>query len=884
MSVLRRTQLCFILASFAVAPVAWAASPPSSLDGYALFARERMVTRNLRAGDGALGVNAGSFTGKGSLRATGEIVAATATLDPSTECGALFVNTLAGSGPGCVTSGTVPSPIIADVPVACGYPPVFPACNSAAKLVVKSGQTVLPPGVYGDVQVKSSGAPATLELTGGSYVFCSLRVGRHGSVLFRDDTQVHVAGNLKLGVQSRLAPADGLAAPLDAQVFVAGKGVTLDRESRLLAGLCAPSAKLKVNRARIQGGAVARDIKASQSTVLRPYEETRAACAAHNPLRNLYFGDLHVHTALSFDAQAFDVQTTPAEAYDFAKGAPVALPPLDINGEGTQVIQLERPLDFAAVTDHSEYLGEVEECTTPGSPNYNSPTCATYRGEVFNAVRTFGIQLATPDPTRFADVCAPNGQECAIQGAAVWQRVQDAAEDAYDRTSACTFTSFVGYEYTSALNVSNQHRNVIFRNERVPYPTTCFEETHPQGLWSQLAAGCLDAETGCDVLVIPHNPNESNGNMFAVEYPGAGSVAAERVQAANRAAIEPLVEIYQHKGDSECMNGLSGVIGASDEQCEFEKDPRNFIDCGNGTGGGGVSRFGCFSRNDFVRGVLLTGLKEDERLGVNPYRLGVIASTDTHNGTPGAVDERDFIGQRGTDDDTPAKQLGNGVLTPGGIQFSPGGIVGVWAEENSRPSIFDALRRREVYGTSGPRIAVRFFGGWGLDPGLCTDPDMLSDAYAGGVPMGSVLDPQAAAAPSFLVSAQRDPGTMARPGTQLQRVQIVKGWIDAGQSHQEVFDVAGDPDNGATVDTDTCVTSGPGEDELCTVWTDPSFDPAQSAFYYVRVLENPTCRWSTITCNALAPVDRPPSCTDPDVKKTVQERAWSSPIWYRPGA
>ena len=179
---------------------------------------------------------------------------------------------------------------------------------------------------------------------------------------------------------------------------------------------------------------------------------------------------------------------------------------------------------------------------------------------------------------------------------------------------------------------------------------------------------------------------------------------------------------------------------------------------------------------------------------------------------------------------------------------------------------------------------MRFFGGWGLDPGLCTDPDMISDAYATGVPMGSVLDPRTAAAPSFLVSAQRDPGTMARPGTQLQRVQVVKGWIEAGQSHQEVFDVAGDPDNGATVDTDTCVATGPGEDELCTVWTDPSFDPAAAAFYYVRVLENPTCRWSTITCNALAPMDRPASCTDPDVKKTVQERAWSSPIWYRPGA
>jgi hypothetical protein len=330
------------------------------------------------------------------------------------------------------------------------------------------------------------------------------------------------------------------------------------------------------------------------------------------------------------------------------------------------------------------------------------------------------------------------------------------------------------------------------------------------------------------------------------------------------------------------MNGLSGVIGASDEQCEFEKDPRNFVDCGNATGGGGAARGGCFSRLDFVRNVLLAGIAEDQRLGVNPYRLGIIASTDTHNGTPGAVDEATFQGHRGTDDATPATQLGNGVLTPGGIQFSPGGIVGVWAEENSRPSIFDALRRREVFGTSGPRIAVRFFGGWNLPANLCTDPDMLSDAYAAGVPMGSLLDPPGAAAPSFLISAARDPGTLARPGTQLQRVQVVKGWVDAAGWHEEVFDVAGNGNNGATVDIDTCVVSGPGDDTLCAVWTDPGFDASRHAFYYVRVLENPTCRWSTINCNALAPVDRPPSCSDPDVAKTVQERAWSSPIWYRP--
>jgi hypothetical protein len=248
------------------------------------------------------------------------------------------------------------------------------------------------------------------------------------------------------------------------------------------------------------------------------------------------------------------------------------------------------------------------------------------------------------------------------------------------------------------------------------------------------------------------------------------------------------------------------------------------------------------------------------------------------------VDEGAFIGHRGADDDTPANRLGEGQFYIGGYRFSPGGLTGIWAEENSRPSLFDALRRREVFGTSGTRLSVRLFGGWHLPAGMCGDPEMVRTAYRDGVSMGGFLGaPQSgAAAPSFLVAALRDPGTVAHPGTPLQRVQIVKGWLEAGVSHQQVFDVAGDPNNGATVDDATCVASGPGADSLCTVWTDPSFDPAQHAFYYGRVLENPTCRWSAYTCNALAPADRPPSCSDPNVPRTIQERAWTSPIWYQP--
>jgi hypothetical protein len=617
------------------------------------------------------------------------------------------------------------------------------------------------------------------------------------------------------------------------------------------------------------------------------YVEAREPCADHNPLRNVYYGDLHVHTTYSFDAHAFDVGTTPDQAYRFAQGAPVALPPLDASGHGTQTLRIAQPLDFAAVTDHSEYLGEVEVCTTPGSATYDSATCQAYRGDVYSAVRQFGVDLTGKPPRRFADICGADNQICLQQAAAVWQREQDAAAAAYDRSAQCAFTSFVAYEYSASTGASTLHRNVIFRNDHVPLPISVFEAATPQRLWAQLKAACLDGDIGCDVLAIPHNSNESNGRMFLVEYPGATSIDEERAQAAFRAAMEPLVEIYQHKGNSECLNGLSGIMGAPDELCEFERRrPAPFFDCGDGTGSFGSAGQGCVSRLDYVRNVLLAGLKEEERLGVNPYRLGIIASTDTHNGSPGATEESTFIGHRGTDDDTPAQQLGNGVLTDGGLIFGPGGLTAVWAEENSRPSIFDALRRKEVFGTSGTRIAVRFFGGWSYPDSLCSDPDLIRKGYAGGVPMGSVLTaaPPGSTAPTFLISALRDPGNDIRPGTPLQRLQVIKGWIANGEAHQQVFDVAGDPSNGASVDETTCVPQGVGAEALCTVWTDPAFDPTQHAFYYVRAIENPTCRWSTYVCNRLAPVDRPPACSDPKTPKSVQERAWTSPIWYEPSA
>lgn len=616
-----------------------------------------------------------------------------------------------------------------------------------------------------------------------------------------------------------------------------------------------------------------------------PADDAREPCADRNQLRNLYFGDLHVHTALSFDAWVFDVRPDPAEAYRFARGEPLDLPPLDAAGRGTQRVQIDRPLDFAAVTDHSEFLGEQAICLDDGAAGSDSPGCVSFRGGGTTGQAVFGVQTSLPAPVRDPATCGEDGARCREAAGQVWQSIVEAAEAAYDRSSSCSFTTLIGYEYTANPGGSSQHRNVLFRSSRVPPPISYMEQPTAVGFWSELRRTCFDAGDGCDVLAIPHNPNQSNGNLFRVEYPGATSLAEERAFAERRSALEPIVEIFQHKGDSECANVLSGILGAADELCHFEKMRRPpFDDCGDGTGAGGTGFGGCVSRRDYVRGVLLEGLREEERIGANPFRLGFIGSSDTHDATPGAVAEERFIGHRGNLDDEPSERLVAGGARSG-VLFNPGGLAAVWAEENSREAIFDALRRREVYATSGPRIAVRFFGGFGLGEDLCSDPAMIERADRAGVPMGAVLDRAARAdsAPSFLVSALRDPGTAERRGTALQRIQIVKGWVEDGARHQKVFEVAGDPQNGASVDLETCTPTGPGFDSLCAVWTDPEFRAEHHAFYYARVVENPSCRWTAFACNALAATDRPESCTDPELEATIQERAWTSPIWWIPG-
>jgi Protein of unknown function (DUF3604) len=639
---------------------------------------------------------------------------------------------------------------------------------------------------------------------------------------------------------------------------------------------------------------VATLVTASAQNVPGPWArtESRQPCASYDVLRQPYFGDTHVHTAYSSDAVFAGTREDPRGAYRFAEGQAIGLPPYDAGGAPTRTAQLRRPLDFTAVTDHAEQFGEIQICLTPGYPGYDSSDCVSARAQlatpppplpsqlppfaVISFLLNYGVVVP---PTRFS-WCGVDNVDCLTEASLIWQDTQAAAEEFYDRSTACTFTSFVGYEWSGQPGGNNLHRNVIFRNAVVPaMPTSYMEQPTPQGLWSRLDADCLQGLPGCDVLAIPHNPNVSGGLMFAPTNADGSPLTAS--DAFFRASMEPLVEINQHKGDSECR---PGVGGSTDEICGFEKNNRlqlfNPVSDPNQT----------FPALNYVRNALKEGLAQEQALGVNPFKLGLIGSTDTHNATPGGTEEQDFganghLGLR--DHATPVYMLQR--VTPAGIEATPGGLAVVWAEENSRDALFAAMRRREVYGTSGSRPILRFFGG--RESSLhCGDPAFVEAAYRGGVPMGGDVGPvRGDRSPRFGVLAFKDPGTPSSPGAALQQVQIVKGWVDAaGQSHEKVFDVAGNPQNGAGVDTTTCAPTGTGFDSLCAVWSDPDFDASERAFYYARVLENPTCRWSTylcnaqgIDCNAAVPSGYE-ECCNPIVPKTIQERAWSSPIWYHP--
>ncbi|MGI9286616.1 MAG: DUF3604 domain-containing protein, partial [Pseudomonadales bacterium] len=611
-------------------------------------------------------------------------------------------------------------------------------------------------------------------------------------------------------------------------------------------------------------------------------------CADNSSLRNAYFGDLHVHTTYSWDGAGRGMSTTPDQAYRFARGEAVGIPPYDSEGNGLRTVQLERPLDFAAVTDHAESIGEVNLCISPGSERFDSEACRAFRGEdkYGPLPKTMSPMMAIMSNTRADGMCGTDGALCRNATLAAWQIMQQAAEGWYDRSSECSFTTFHGYEYTWAPWANRVHRNVIFRNEVIPeLPVSTVDETEPDGLWRRLKELCLDTDGDCDVLAIPHNPNHASGRMFPLSD-SSDPIEARRARAQLATDMEPLVEMIQIKGESECRNELWGVTGAPDEFCDLEKwDPLEEVkDCEGGVGIGKSLGRGCVSRNDYARYAIAAGLAEERKLGVNPYRLGFIGSTDTHNGIPGDVEEWNWEGSTGLSDAEPEKRLKTR------IQRNPGGLVGVWAEENSRDALFDAMRRREVFATSGPRMTVRFFAGWGdfsaddeHGTPWCDRSDALQAAYNSGVPMGSDLLGPSEAAPFFAINARRDPGTAVHPGGLLERIQVIKVMVkEDGNYHQEIFDVAGGP-TGATVNVNTCALRGPGADNLCTVWRDPDFNTLQSAAYYVRVIENPSCRWTTWTCLSLPEGKKPALCSNSSEAKATQERAWSSPIWYSPG-
>jgi hypothetical protein len=646
------------------------------------------------------------------------------------------------------------------------------------------------------------------------------------------------------------------------------------------------------------------------------YSEEREPCADYTPERRAFFGDFHVHTAWSFDASTQDTRNMPADAYRFAKGAPMGIQPYDENDQPTRTVQLDRPLDFTAVTDHSEFMGEVRICTNPELDGYWHPVCLVHRYFPQYSFATFGA-AGLSYKTRLGP-CGDNDEYCFAQAADTWAEIQQATEDAYDRSADCTFTSFNGYEWTaSAETGQNLHHNVIFKNDRVPDRAMSWIETPSQvDLWDYLDAECVEGKPGCDAAVIPHNSNLGGGLMFESARISNREIPSEPVtasEARRRARWNVLFEVMQHKGSSECDNRLP--TWADEQYCDFEKLPYDRFG-GKNTGAlrftdyeGVASFFGMDvpetappTEANFLRYALKKGLRQQAELGANSFRFGLISSTDTHIAAPGLTMEKNHPGHGGAG---MGARDGIPVGLPDELEYSPGGHAVLYAEENSRDALFAAMQRREAYATSGTRPLLRFFGGWDYADNLCSASDMVARGYAGGVPMGGDLpalpaaDPNApmdpnepaplAGGPRFIVSATMDNGTEEYPGNPLQRIQVIKGWYADGELHEQVLDVAGG-DNDASVDLQTCETSGAGHAQLCAVWQDDDFNPDAQAFYYTRVLENPSCRWSQRICAAASV-----SCDDPagvpegmegccaaDHKRVIQERAWSSPIWYTP--
>ena len=603
-----------------------------------------------------------------------------------------------------------------------------------------------------------------------------------------------------------------------------------------------------------------------------------------NPTRDAFFGDLHVHTRYSFDAFAFGTVATPDESYEFAKGKPLMHP------AGFEM-KLDRPLDFQGVTDHGMYLGMLPAMTNPDSPAYIHPEAEALRNAESVGERRAMFAAMIP---YLADT---PGNEQYVSMDVVKSAWAEIVRSANRHNDPGNFTAFIAYEFTSAGGLrDNLHRNVVFVGDRAPIvPFSRMDSPNPEDLWSEMEVW---REAGMDSIAIPHNSNGSGGRMFQRTYYDGAPIDSAYVE--TRMRNEPIVEITQVKGTSETHPALS----PNDEWAGFEIMPykiaTNIVSAVEGS---------------YVREAYQRGLELAEQGVGNPYKFGLIGASDTHVAA-GSFYEDNYWSKVGVIDATaelrgsvPGEGVNQStsVSTTGEAEqaaaartrdgsgriyrdtyyhtWGASGLAGVWAEENTRESIFDAMRRKETFATSGPRMRVRFFAGEGLEGLSMDDADYLASAYAEGVPMGGDLYGDNAGTPVFHVWALRDP--LEAP---LQRVQIVKGWSDSeGMTQEKVFDVACSdglsidpgthrcPDNGAAVNlTDCSITADVGADELKTAWVDPEFDETESAFYYVRVLQNPTCRWST--WDALRANVEPRY----NIESTIQERAWSSPIWYTP--
>jgi Protein of unknown function (DUF3604) len=580
-----------------------------------------------------------------------------------------------------------------------------------------------------------------------------------------------------------------------------------------------------------------------------------------NPLNNLYFGDLHVHSSWSFDANLAGNRIEPDDAYRFAQGHALEM----MSGE---ITQLTVPLDFAAVTDHAESFGLFEGCADPDITTDQAEFCDQFENPSVSVFFKLRKQATRRPPVRM-QFCGVDGSFCLRHGKTTWQRTQAAADEAYQPG---VFTSFYGYEYSPIWpKGGSTHRNIIFRNRNVPeMVVSAFDAPTALDLWRILEATCTD---NCEFLTIPHNLNRYYGKAFSRLDEDGGAYTTE--DWIRRDRYEPLVELFQTKGNSECARG----VGTTDEECNFEQF---FELCEPG------ESVACAGAGSFARDGLKLGLELEKELGFNPLKTGFIGSTDVHNSNPGDTEEWDYRGKTSFKDASARKRLKVRKFGPAvPITHNPGGLAGIWAEENTRDALFGSLKRKETYSTSGTRIALRFFAGWNFEQNIVDDSRRLEMAYQSGVPMGGTLaggNPDST--PKLLVWAAKDPNNAS-----LDKIQVIKGWLENGEQKEAVFDIAcADgrkpvpstrrcPAHNAEVNLDTCqITESDGEAELKVLWEDENFSPDLASFYYVRVLQNPTCRWSTYDSIRLGinPVSEVPSA--------IQERAWSSPIWYSPSA